>query len=125
MEAELIRIREEALCGLEECRTEEDIEALQVHYLGRKGALTTVLRGLRELPQERRPAVGELANQVSLSQATVTTILDRLEKRKLVYRERQRILESEGEELKKAVFLWIDRYLDKRVKEYISDELAP
>jgi len=32
--------------------------------------------------------IGELANEVSLSQATVTTILDRLEKRELVYRER-------------------------------------
>ncbi len=32
--------------------------------------------------------IGELANDISLSQATVTTILDRLEKRKLVYRER-------------------------------------
>lgn len=32
--------------------------------------------------------IGELANEMSLSQATVTTILDRLEKRELVYRER-------------------------------------
>jgi DNA-binding MarR family transcriptional regulator len=32
--------------------------------------------------------IGELANEVSLSQATVTTILDRLEKRDYIYRER-------------------------------------
>ena len=32
--------------------------------------------------------IGELANDISLSQATVTTILDRLEKRGYVYRER-------------------------------------
>lgn len=32
--------------------------------------------------------IGELAVEISLSQATVTTILDRLEKRELVYRER-------------------------------------
>ncbi|WP_427977226.1 MarR family winged helix-turn-helix transcriptional regulator [Agarivorans sp.] len=32
--------------------------------------------------------IGELANEMSLSQATVTSILDRLEKRQLVYRER-------------------------------------
>ena len=32
--------------------------------------------------------IGELANQISLSQATVTSILDRLEKKELVYRER-------------------------------------
>jgi DNA-binding MarR family transcriptional regulator len=32
--------------------------------------------------------IGDLANEMSLSQATVTSILDRLEKRELVYRER-------------------------------------
>lgn len=32
--------------------------------------------------------IGELANTISLSQATVTSILDRLEKRNLVFRER-------------------------------------
>jgi len=32
--------------------------------------------------------IGELASDVSLSQATVTSILDRLEKRSLIYRER-------------------------------------
>ncbi|MBU2862622.1 MarR family transcriptional regulator [Reinekea forsetii] len=32
--------------------------------------------------------IGEIANNMNLSQATVTTIIDRLEKRSLVYRER-------------------------------------
>ncbi|MFL0799786.1 MAG: MarR family transcriptional regulator [Agarilytica sp.] len=35
-------------------------------------------------------SIGELANEISLSQATVTSILDRLEKRELVYRERSK-----------------------------------
>ena len=34
--------------------------------------------------------IGELANEMSLSQATVTSILDRLEKRGLAYRERSK-----------------------------------
>jgi DNA-binding MarR family transcriptional regulator len=34
--------------------------------------------------------IGGLANQISLSQATVTSILDRLEKKELVYRERSK-----------------------------------
>ncbi len=34
--------------------------------------------------------IGEVANEMSLSQATVTSILDRLEKRKLVYRARSK-----------------------------------
>ncbi|MFA7553638.1 MAG: MarR family transcriptional regulator [Spongiibacteraceae bacterium] len=32
--------------------------------------------------------IGQIANEMSLSQATVTTILDRLEKREMVYRKR-------------------------------------
>lgn len=43
---------------------------------------------LQAIRDKGEVTIGELANEVSLSQATVTTILDRLEKRNLVYRER-------------------------------------
>lgn len=43
---------------------------------------------LQTIRNKGKVTIGELANEISLSQATVTTILDRLEKRKLVYRER-------------------------------------
>lgn len=43
---------------------------------------------LQTIRSKGEVTIGELANEISLSQATVTTILDRLEKRKLVYRER-------------------------------------
>jgi len=46
------------------------------------------------------------------------------EQRKLVYRERQRILEGEGEDLRKAVFLWIERCVDKALKEYVNEDFA-
>ncbi|HEY9201889.1 MAG TPA: MarR family transcriptional regulator [Gammaproteobacteria bacterium] len=43
---------------------------------------------LQTIRDKGEVTIGELANKMSLSQATVTTILDRLEKRKLVFRER-------------------------------------
>jgi len=43
------------------------------------------------------------------------------EQRKLIYRERQRILE--GEDLQQATFLWMERCLDKALKEYVNQEL--
>lgn len=43
---------------------------------------------LRAIRNRGEVTIGELAEEVSLSQATVTNILDRLEKRGLVYRER-------------------------------------
>tara|TARA_R110002073_G_scaffold264362_2_gene427349 strand:- start:620 stop:1258 length:639 start_codon:yes stop_codon:yes gene_type:complete len=43
---------------------------------------------LQTIKDKGEMTIGELAASMSLSQATVTTILDRLEKRDLVYRER-------------------------------------
>ena len=41
-----------------------DIEALRIRYLGKKGELTAVLRGMGQLSPEERPVVGQLANEV-------------------------------------------------------------
>lgn len=40
------------------------LDAVRVAYLGKKGSLTAVLRGLGQLSNDERPAVGKLANQV-------------------------------------------------------------
>lgn len=45
---------------------------------------------LQTIRDQGQVTIGELATDISLSQATVTSILDRLEKRELVYRERSR-----------------------------------
>lgn len=45
---------------------------------------------LQTIDNKGEVTIGELANKMSLSQATVTSILDRLEKRELVYRERSK-----------------------------------
>ena len=45
------------------------------------------------------------------------------EQRKLVYRERQRILEGEAEDLRQATFLWIERALSRSLVEYTNDDL--
>jgi phenylalanyl-tRNA synthetase alpha chain len=50
---------EDALAG---CRSDEDLERVRIAYLGRKGRLTEVMRGVGALAPEERPAVGELAN---------------------------------------------------------------
>jgi len=45
---------------------------------------------LQTIRDKGEVTIGELANEISLSQATVTSILDRLEKRELVFRERSK-----------------------------------
>ena len=45
---------------------------------------------LQTIRDKGEVTIGEIAQEMSLSQATVTTILDRLEKKDLVYRERSK-----------------------------------
>lgn len=45
---------------------------------------------LHTVREKGEVTIGELANDMSLSQATVTTIIDRLEKRNLLFRERSK-----------------------------------
>jgi phenylalanyl-tRNA synthetase alpha chain len=40
------------------------VEQLRTQYLGRKGALTKILRSMKDLSEEDRPAIGNLANQI-------------------------------------------------------------
>ena len=62
MKALLEKIRVEARELIE--ADNADIEVLRVRYLGKKGELTAVLRGMGKLTPEERPIVGQLANEV-------------------------------------------------------------
>jgi phenylalanyl-tRNA synthetase alpha chain len=64
MKVELERIHQEAIAGLETAHSEADVEQLRIRFLGRKGELTTVVRGLRDVAPEDRPAVGVYLNQI-------------------------------------------------------------
>jgi phenylalanyl-tRNA synthetase, alpha subunit len=41
-----------------------DLEAIRIKYLGKKGELTSILRGMGALTAEERPVIGQLANDV-------------------------------------------------------------
>ncbi|MDN5326412.1 MAG: phenylalanyl-tRNA synthetase alpha chain [Moorella sp. (in: firmicutes)] len=60
----IAKIREEALARVAAATSSEELEALRVLYLGKKGELTRVLRGMGKLPPEERPRVGQMANKV-------------------------------------------------------------
>lgn len=64
MQAELARLREAAAAEIAAAESVEALEAIRVRYLGRKGSLNAVLRGLGQLTPEERPAMGALANTV-------------------------------------------------------------
>ncbi len=57
-------LRAEALSACAAAASLADLEEVRVRYLGRRGALTALLRGLGDLAPDERPAVGGLANAV-------------------------------------------------------------
>lgn len=63
MQERLNEIRKEATGLIDEAEDEEALNAIRVKYLGRKGILTQILKGVGKLPPEERPLVGKLANQ--------------------------------------------------------------
>jgi phenylalanyl-tRNA synthetase alpha chain len=71
MKETLEQIRQEALAALSQTHAAQELEALRVKYLGKKGELTAVLKQMGKLSAEERPVIGQLANEVreSLTQA--------------------------------------------------------
>lgn len=64
MKEKLDAIKGEILDQAAKIETVSDLNALRVHALGKKGALTLVLRDMGKLPAEERPVMGKLANEV-------------------------------------------------------------
>ena len=58
----LAKIRKEALEKIEAAN--ENLEEIKVQYLGKKGELTALLRGMGALSPEERPKMGQLVNEV-------------------------------------------------------------
>ncbi len=64
MQEQLKSMEAEALARLAEVQDLTALEEWRTGYLGRKGRLAQILRGLGQLPPEARPAAGQAANEV-------------------------------------------------------------
>lgn len=64
MKERLEELRGEALRELQEVESQGALNDLRVKYLGKKGALTEILRGMGSLSAEERPVIGGVANDV-------------------------------------------------------------
>ncbi|MGZ3579815.1 MAG: tRNA ligase subunit PheS family protein, partial [Syntrophales bacterium] len=61
---ELEELQRQAESELQKSSTEEEFLAVRTKYLGRKGILTKLLRGLANIEPELRPQVGNLSNEI-------------------------------------------------------------
>ena len=64
MQEQLKSIEEKALQELRAAQDSVTIDNIRVKYLGKKGELTSILRGMKDLSNEERPVIGKLANEV-------------------------------------------------------------
>lgn len=62
----IAQLEDEALTLIEKASSGADLDALELRYLGRKGELTGMLRGIKDLPHDVRSAVGAQANTTRL-----------------------------------------------------------
>ncbi|HEY9890363.1 MAG TPA: phenylalanine--tRNA ligase subunit alpha [Candidatus Sericytochromatia bacterium] len=64
LETELAALKQDAIKAIASADSLEQLEQLRVSYLGKKGQLSVVLRGMGKLTAEDRPRIGAIANEV-------------------------------------------------------------
>ncbi len=64
MQEKLLELQKNALAEIAQADSIEKAESLRVKYLGKKGELTIILKGMGKLSAEERPVVGKVGNEV-------------------------------------------------------------
>lgn len=80
MKALMQELKDNALKAILDADSLENLEALRIKYLGKKGELTAILKQMGKLSAEERPAMGQLANQLRAElESSIETTRTRLE----------------------------------------------
>ena len=77
MQEKLKNIKEEALRAIEAADVPEKLNDVRVRFLGKKGELTAVLKGMKNVAPEERPKVGQLVNE---TRAAIESVLEETRK---------------------------------------------
>ncbi len=64
MEKRLRQLQQEALAALQDAVNLSALQDVRVKILGKKGSLTEVMKGMRDLSADERPAIGSLVNSL-------------------------------------------------------------
>jgi phenylalanyl-tRNA synthetase alpha chain len=63
---DIVVLKDSAIAEIRACGTLNDLEAVRVKYLGRKGLLPTIMEGLKDALPADRPEIGRGANEFKL-----------------------------------------------------------
>lgn len=64
MKEKLKSIRELAEQAMQTCKDSRELDAIRVKYLGKKGEVTALMKNMRSLTPEERPAFGQMVNDL-------------------------------------------------------------
>ena len=64
MKEQIAKMKETALAEISKAQDITELNNARVKYLGKKGELTAILRGMKDLSAEERPVIGSLVNVV-------------------------------------------------------------
>ncbi|WP_028388357.1 phenylalanine--tRNA ligase subunit alpha [Legionella fairfieldensis] len=67
---DIILLQQQAADAISQAQDIATLEAIRVDYLGKKGRLTEILKGLAGLPADERPKAGQLINQAKREVST-------------------------------------------------------
>lgn len=87
MQEQLAKIKQRVIDELDSIKDSAALEQLRVRVMGKKGELTSLLRGMGQVPAEQRPAIGQLVN--STRESLEAAIEEHAEKLRKLERERK------------------------------------
>ena len=84
MKEKLEELKTSAIALIDGTEIPDELESLRVKFLGKKGEVTKILKGLGKLPQEERPLMGKLSNEIKkIISEKIEEKKDFLEKKKM------------------------------------------
>ena len=94
MKEKLQKIKEEAVSQIQSSKELSKLNDVRVAFLGKKGELTAVLKGMKDVLPQDRPAVGQLVNE---TRAAIEEMLEetkkKLEASELEFRLKQEVID--------------------------------
>ena len=64
MKAELEKLEKESGAAISQAKSLDELKNLEIQYLGRKGTLTKILKGIKDLSVEDKKTIGKFSNEV-------------------------------------------------------------
>ena len=135
MKEKLQQIRGNAMAQMKEAGSLDKLNEIKVAFLGKKGELTTIMKSMKDIPKEERPAFGQMVNEV---RAEIENALDEM-KQTLAKKARELQMKAEvidvtlpakkignyfpetysKEQIEEVIFMLLDKW--KENKEGVAD----